>query len=236
MGLLCCLTGRQLLAGHCLRWVFGEPAPPPPDGDLPMGARTSRLLPAQPGQVASGVGSCRPPFISGQGLAFRHLLPSRLGAKRAWAGLMCQTWSLCLHVLWLEGWGWRCPRWAVGAKAAPHPMHPTHPAPSSLAQCGLSWDGPRQSFSLETMAPCTFPAKLPIALRSCNQREQQELGCRQEVRVSAGGEGVLLGQAWSAVCVCLACVCMCQHMHVLRSKSICGEIHTYIHIHTYMHL
>lgn len=103
MGLFCCLMGGQLLAGHRLRWMFGEPALPPPDGDLPTGARTSRLLPAQPGQVASGVGSCRPPFISGQGLAFRHLLPSRLGAKRAGAGLMCQTWPLCPHVLWLEG-------------------------------------------------------------------------------------------------------------------------------------
>lgn len=58
--------GWQLPAGHCLHSAFGEPAPPPPDGDLPTGARTSRLLPAHPGQVASGVHSCGPPFISFQ--------------------------------------------------------------------------------------------------------------------------------------------------------------------------
>lgn len=76
-GLLRCLMGRQLLTGHCL-------CSPPPDGDLPTGARTSRSCPRTPGRwhrVSAAVSRLSSP--SRPGLAFRHLLPSRPEAKRA---------------------------------------------------------------------------------------------------------------------------------------------------------
>lgn len=132
----------------------------------------------------------------------------------------------------------RCPRRAVGAKAASHPMHPTHPAPSSLARCRLSWDGARQSLGLEATALCTFPARFPISPRSCRQREQRELGCRQELHVSAGGEGVLLGHVWSALCVCVWHVCACVSTCVCSgaSASVGRYINIYIYIHIDVHL
>ena len=164
-------------------------------------------------------------LLPGRGFAFRHLLPARPEAKRA-AGRADVRDVAALPARPLAGRGVaRRPRWAMGAEAASHPTHPTHPTPSSSAQGGLSWDGAWQSPGPETVAPCTFPAKLSIAFSSCNEWEEQELGCRRGVQVRAGGEGGLLEHAWSAVCACLGTrVRVSVHVCVLRRVCIYGEI------------
>lgn len=154
MGLLCCLMGRQLLAGleslHCLRRT----------GICPREQGHPSSCPRTP-----GVHSCEPPFISFQGLAFRHLLPSRPEAKRVAGRADVQDVAALPPCPLAGGGAARRLRRAMGAEAA---SCLTHPTPSSSAQGGLTWVGARQSPGPEMAAPHTSPAKPSIALRSRN--------------------------------------------------------------------
>jgi len=194
---------------RCPHSVFRDPTPPPPDGDLPMGARTSQL-PPRVGRV--GCPQLRAAFHPGPGSSSLSVTccPPGRGPREPRARPVCETWPLCPHVLGWRGWrGARDGPWVPKQHPAPRAPH-SQLLTSGWAQLGWSLAKPRvQRWWLHAK---------PSAVVSGKGRSW-----------GAGGERVLLEHAWSAAC---ASTCVCAQSVGVR-VYLRGYTHT--HISAYVH-
>lgn len=170
-----------------------------------------------PGQVASGVHSCEPPFIPFQAGA-RFPSPAALpdgGQEPAGRADVRDVAALPARPS-----GWR--GGSETPEAASCPMHPPHC--QLLRQGGHSCHGTWHSPSPETAAPRAFPAKVSIAFGCCNQREERG----SAVSGLGGGVGVAGTHVVSTVCVSgNTCVRVSAHVCEQERVRLWGDSHAH---------